>query len=112
MKKEIIEDMRQMLIPLEERTIRSADEILETQKVYAFRNSYQKKDRQLDLMKHRYEMLRADFENLRDRYKSLKYKIETIKEATRLKKTDEEMKGYGNYERRCLEEVDKIFMGT
>ena len=104
--------MKKEIIPLEERTIRSADEILETEKVYAFHDSYQKKKRQLEMMKHRYEMLRADFENLKERYKTLKHKIQDIKEATRLKKTDEEMKGYGNYEKRCLEEVDKILMGT
>ena len=100
--------MKKEIIPLEERTVRSADEILETENVYAFRNSYMKKIRQLEMMKHRYEMLRADFENLRDRHGSLKYKIENIKDATRLKKTDEEMKGYGNYERRCIEKIEDV----
>ena len=100
--------MKKEIIPLEERTVRSADEILETENVYAFSNSYQKKNRQLEMMKHRYEMLRSDFENLKERYKHLKYRIDDIKEATRLKKTDEEMKGYGNYERRCIEKIEDI----
>ena len=96
------------IIPLEERTVRSADEILETENVYAFSNSYQKKNRQIKLLKHRYEMLRSDFENLKERHKSLKYRIDNIKDATRLKKTDGEMKGYGNYERRCIEKIENI----
>lgn len=100
--------MNREIIPLEERTVRSADEILETEKVYAFYNSYQKKKRQLEMLKHRYEMLRSDFENLKERHKTLKYKTENIKEATRLKKTDEEMKGYGNYERRCIGKIEDI----
>lgn len=63
---------------------------------------------QRDLLKRQYDRLRDQFIECSSHVTVLKDTIDTIRGACHLPMTEEEMKGYGHYERRCLEKVEEI----
>lgn len=86
---------------------KTSDEIL-AEHPYHYWSAYKRCAWQRDLLKRRYDSLRDQFIDCSNHANVLEDKIKAIRGACHLPMTEEEMKGYGHYEKRCLEKVEEI----
>ena len=89
------------------RTGRTSEEIL-AEHPFSYFSSYKRCTLQRDMLSREYDELRDNFISCENNVGGLKAKIESIIAAGRLPMTAEELKGYGNYEKRCLEKIREI----